>query len=376
VVVEFNSSTNSFVGGCFRVAGWSFGWLVLVEGCWGRVEVAFVNLGDNLADPLSGVVGSDADKHVRLLGQAVAAEAAGFDLFLLGEHHFSDYVFSSPVTALAAVAQVTSRIRLGTGVSLLPARDPVFVAEEFATLDVLSGGRAEIAVGRGIFSNVYESLGLSMDQSVEILDEFVELLQGLLGDEPVTWKGKWRPPVEGLVVRPRPLQVPIPLWTASSSPSTIELSARLGLAVMWIGVVTPVGALTGLAERYLAAWAEAGRAREDAQLGLAFHYHVARTSQEARARFWPHYKNYFDAVTPPGVRAKLDLESIFDSVAVCGSSAEVVERIEERRDRLGLTRVVLAVDMGGLGEEEVMEVIELTGAEVLPALGCRGVLGG
>src|SRR4051794_10914525 len=196
----------------------------------GHVEFAYISLGDNLPDPHTGAELTDAEKHLALIDQAVAVEAAGFDVMLLGEHHFNYFTISAPVVALSAIAQQTGTLRLGTGVTLLPTRDPVFVAEEIATLDVISGGRAEVSAGRGIHQGIYRAAGRPAERASEILDEGIELLQRLLHERDVCWTGQWRPPLESITIRPRPIQDAIPVWSGSTS--NLDLCARLGLPCM------------------------------------------------------------------------------------------------------------------------------------------------
>jgi alkanesulfonate monooxygenase SsuD/methylene tetrahydromethanopterin reductase-like flavin-dependent oxidoreductase (luciferase family) len=307
-----------------------------------------------------------------LLGQAIAAEAAGFDVLLLGEHHFNYFMISSPVVVLAAIAQHTSTIRLGTGVTLLPTRDPVFVAEEITTLDVLSGGRAEVGVGRGIHQGIYEATGRPAEQASEILNESMELLCRLLNEEDVSWSGEWRPPLEHLTIRPRPVQARVPLWSGSTS--ALELCARLGVPCMWVATVYPYERLAPLAAQYRDAWAAAGRSLDDFELGIGVHCHIARTSQEARDRFRPHFGYYFDCSAgidksnlKRAVQPQARDATLFDTVPFVGSAQEVVDRIGEARDLLGLTRVALVVDMGGISPDVATEQIELVGEHVIPA---------
>jgi alkanesulfonate monooxygenase SsuD/methylene tetrahydromethanopterin reductase-like flavin-dependent oxidoreductase (luciferase family) len=337
------------------------------------MEFGVVNLGDNLADPVTGAVATDAEKHRRLVGQAVAAEAAGFTVFQLGEHHFNHYTISSPVVALAAIAQHTTTIKLGTGVTLLPTRDPVLVAEEFATLDVLSNGRAEISVGRGVFEAIFRAMGRPANQAGEILEEMIELLQRLLTEEDVSWEGTWRGPLDGVTIRPRSVQRPIPLWSGSTS--ALDQCARLGLPCAWVSVLFPFEQLADTAARYHQAWLDAGRSEDSFQLGIGVHYHVAATSQEARKRFEPHYTRYLEAATTiepshlrRAIRSSRPDPSLLDTVPIYGSPSEVVDRLGVARELLGLTRVILVIDMGGMPDELVLEQLELTGREVIPAL--------
>jgi alkanesulfonate monooxygenase SsuD/methylene tetrahydromethanopterin reductase-like flavin-dependent oxidoreductase (luciferase family) len=342
------------------------------------MEIGVVNLGDNLPDPNTGVLLRDSEKHERLIAQAVVAEAAGFAVFQLGEHHFNHYVISSPIVALAAIAQRTTTIKLGTGVTLLPTRDPVLVAEEVATLDVVSGGRAEISVGRGVFEGIFRAMGRPAAQASEILEEFVELLHRLLTEEQVSWKGNWRVPLDDITIRPRPIQRSIPLWNGSTS--ALAQAARLGLPCTWVSVLFPFQQLAETAARYRQAWLEAGRTADSFQLGIGVHYHVAPTSQMARQRFEPHYAHYLEAARtiepsriPRAIRSSRPDPGLIDTVPICGSPAEVVDLLGTARDLLGLTRVVLVIDLGGMPQELVLEQLELTGSEVIPALGAPDI---
>jgi alkanesulfonate monooxygenase SsuD/methylene tetrahydromethanopterin reductase-like flavin-dependent oxidoreductase (luciferase family) len=337
------------------------------------MEFAYISLGDNLPDPVSGAEITDADKHLTLIEQAIAVEDAGFAVMLLGEHHFNYFTISAPVVALSAISQRTSRLRLGTGVTLLPTRDPVFVAEEITTLDVLSGGRAEVGVGRGIHQGIYRATGRSAERASEMLDEGIELLQRLLHDRDVSFSGEWRGPLDSVTIRPRPIQAAIPVWSGSTS--NLDLCARLGIPCMWVASVYPYEQLAPLADRYRQAWVDAGRSLDTFQLGIGVHCHVGRTSQEARDRFRTHFGHYFErsagieksnlvrAVAPQA----RDM-SLFDTVPFCGSVEEVVDRIGSARDVLGLTRIGLVIDLGGMPRSVVMEQIDLVAEHVIPAL--------
>lgn len=336
------------------------------------MEFGYISLGDALPHPSGGAPMSDSDKHVGLIEQAVAAENAGFGVIQLGEHHFNYFTISAPVVALAAIAQHTQTIRLATGVTLLPTRDPLFVAEEIATLDVLSGGRAEVGVGRGIHQGIYEAVGRPAEQATEILDEGIELLHRLLTEHDVSWSGRWRTPLNHITIRPRPIQQPVPLWSGSTS--NLELCARLGLPCMWVATVYPFEQLAPLAERYRRAWVEAGRNLDSFQLGIGVHCHLGRTSQEARHRFRPHFAHYFECSATieksnlvRAVRPTARDVTLFDDVPFVGSAPEVIDRIGRARELLGITRIGLAVDLGGLEPAAVLEQIDVLASEVIPA---------
>lgn len=345
------------------------------------METIFLSLGDNVPDPETGQELTDAEKHQRLVGQAVAAEDAGFDVFQIGEHHFNHFVFAAPEVVLAALAQHTTRLRFGTGVTTITTLDPVLVAESFTTLDVMSNGRAEIALGRGAYAHTFQAMGRPQESAREIFEESVELLWRLLNEESLTWKGDWRTPLEDVTIRPRPVQRSIPIF--NSSTSSVALSARLGLGVEWVAALASFESLQPFADEFRAAWADEGRDPADCQIRLGVHYHVAPTSQQARAEFAPYHANYLRQNALLGVSAykrrwlkpddvvdrnKLMISPTGDIVPFCGSPAEIVDRIGRARELLGITGVAMAIDMGGMPQDAVLRQIELTGSDVIPAL--------
>ena len=335
------------------------------------MEFGMVCLGDNLPDARTGKPISDAEKHTRFIKQAVTAEKNGFEVFHLGEHHFNYYAISAPFVALAALSQHTSTIKLGTGVTLLPTVDPIIVAEDAATLDAYSNGRAEVGVGRGIHEQIFKAMGRPATSATEIFNENLDLLHRLMTEENVHWQGKWRPPLDGVTIRPRAVQKPIPLWCGSTS--VIPTAAKLGLPSMWVSVLFPFEKLKPLADQYRQAWVDAGRDEASFQLGIGVHYHIARTSQEARRRFEPYYFQYLEqartleksnldrAIAPMERDPKL-----LEVAPFCGSPQELVDRIGRARELLGLTRIMLSIDMGGMPQDVILEEIELTGQEVIP----------
>jgi alkanesulfonate monooxygenase SsuD/methylene tetrahydromethanopterin reductase-like flavin-dependent oxidoreductase (luciferase family) len=345
------------------------------------VDLALVSLGDHLPDPTTGREISQAEKFRLMVDSAVRAEAAGFDAVMLGEHHFCGYILSVPQLALAAIAERTTRLRLNTGVTLLPTQDPVRLAEDFATLDVLSSGRAEITVGRGILQSTYRAMDRPISASREIFAESLDLLLRLLTEEKVTWSGQWRAPLEDVTVQPRSVQQPrLPVWVGGgSSPASVDLAARAGTGLMLPGVFGAPKQFAPFADRYREAHAAAGHDPADRHVGTVFHCHVARSSQEARRRWEPYYRSYlafvddlwdgedlFDAKVRPS--NAFDYDRLLRSAAVCGSPAEVADRISQARDLLGLDLAALSLDLGGLPAPLLDEAIDLVGAEVIPAL--------
>jgi alkanesulfonate monooxygenase SsuD/methylene tetrahydromethanopterin reductase-like flavin-dependent oxidoreductase (luciferase family) len=344
------------------------------------VRIGLLSLGDHLADPNTGVrVQSQADRHRSIVESACVAEAVGFDSFWLGEHHFCDYITSSPPVVLAAIASRTSRLRLGTGVTLLANLDPLRVAEDYATLDCLSAGRAEMVVGRGILADAYEAFGQPPDESRAIYREKLELLLRLWREEDVRWAGRWRGPLSGVTAQPRPVQAPHPpVWIGGgSSVTSADLAAELGLPLMLPSVLAPPALFAPLVERYREKWEAFGHDPLGLRVGACNHLHVRRSSQDARSFWEPYYRNYLQFVDRvwvnrelihPAARVDFDYARLLRGAAICGSPAEVVARMQETRELLGLDLHLVMLDLGGLPEAELFRTLELFGSEVLPAL--------
>jgi alkanesulfonate monooxygenase SsuD/methylene tetrahydromethanopterin reductase-like flavin-dependent oxidoreductase (luciferase family) len=343
------------------------------------LEVGLLSLGDCLDDPVGGGRPSAAARHRAIVEQAVLAERLGFDSVWLGEHHFCDYVLSAPPVVLAAIAARTRRLRLGTGVTLLANLDPIRVAEDYATLDGISGGRVELVAGRGILADAYEVFGQKTDESRERFRENLELLRRLWSETEVTWSGRFRPPLERVTVEPRPVQAPHPpLWVGGgSSARSVDLAAELGLPLMLPSVLAAPTEFAPLVARYRERAARAGHEAERLRVGAVNHVHVRRTSQEARESWLPYYANYLGFVdriwtrrelVHPRARIALDPDRLLAGVAICGSPAEAVDRIAANREALGLDVQLLMFDLGGLPETALRETLELFAAEALPRL--------
>lgn len=343
------------------------------------VDVGLLTLGDNLTDPVTGVRMTPAEKFRSLVEQGVAAEAAGFRSIHLGEHHFCDYILSSPPVVLAAIGERTSRLQLSTGVALGANLDPVRVAEDYATVDLLSGGRLEPVIGRGtFFPHTFAAFGQDPNDAKEVFAEHLELLLRIWEtDGPVTWEGRFRAPLRGVTVEPRPLQRPRPnVWLgAGSSRESVELAARLGLWLMLPTVFGTPAHFRPMVDHYLDCWGAAGRDRADARIGAVSHCHVNTTTQRAHETWRPRYTAYMTWVTEfiaGGMGATavpaFDYEATVRDMAVVGSPAEVVDRIGAMRDLLELDTHLVKFDMGGMPHSEVVATIERFGAEVIPEL--------
>ncbi len=348
------------------------------------MKYGILTLGDNLPDPDSGKTLTVEQRYRQLVDLAVRAEALGFDGFYIGEHHFCDYVVSSPAVLLAFLARQTSRLRLGTGVSLLGNHDPVRIAEDYGTLDLLSGGRVDLVVGRGLLRRTYVDFGQDPDESREIFDEKLDLLTQLWSDGVVSWSGRYRSPLDTVRLEPKPLQRPYPpvFIAGGTSFGSVDAAAARGCGLILPTLVPPPETFRPLAARYRDAVAASGRDPATMRLGATSHVHVARTSQEARERWRPYHMNYFSwlmqTLMPWGGgmnvgRGRSDFttptfEDLITGPSICGSPAEVADRLGAISGMLGLDLHLVMVDHGGMPAAVVEDSLTLLATEVLPQL--------
>ena len=340
-----------------------------------------LTLGDHLPDPESGRKTTHAERHRQIVELGVRAEELGFDSVWLGEHHLCDYILSCPPVVLAAIGERTSQIRLGTGVTLAGSLDPVRTAEDYATLDVLSGGRVELVSGRGVMRRTYSDFGHDPDRSREIYAENVELIVRLWTESEVSWQGEYRAPLDRVSIKPRPAQTPRPpIWIGGgSSNASIDLAARLGLKLMLPTVFGPPDAFVPFVERYRERYAAAGHDPAGLAVGACSHVHVARDTQTARKRWEPYHMHYIrwvieDLLPWGGANLQLgsglgrvpEFERLVAGPSICGSPAEVVDRISHTRELLGLDVHLAMFDHGAISDAFLDESLELFASEVLP----------
>ena len=318
--------------------------------------------------PESGL--SPAERMRNLLEEAEVAEQAGLDVFGVGEHHRPDFVVSAPAVALAAVAARTERIRLASAVSVLSSDDPVRVFQEFATVDLISGGRAEIMAGRGSFIESFPLFGYDLRDYDALFAEKLDLLLALGEAERVTWSGRFRAPLTDQGVYPRPVQGSLPVWVAvGGTPQSAARAGRLGLP-MALGIIggqpdrfAPFAALHRDSAR------EAGHDRP--ALSVNSHTFVAPTSEAATEAFFPAYATMMTRIGaergwPPMTRQGYDALRTLRGALVVGSPEEVAEKIVFQHRIFGHDRFLGQMSVGHVEHREVLRAIELLGTKVAP----------
>jgi probable LLM family oxidoreductase len=315
----------------------------------------------------------NAEQRMRdLLEEVELADELGLDVFGIGEHHRPDFAVSSPAVVLAAAAARTSRIRLTSAVTVLGSADPVRVFQDFATVDLLSGGRAEIMAGRGSFVESFSLFGHDLDDYDELYAEHLELLLELRAKAHVTWSGRHRPPLEGAGVWPRPVQDPLPVWVAvGGSPQSVVRAGALGLPLTVAIIGGQPERFVGLVDLYRAAAAEAGHDPASLPVAINTHSFVATGSREADAAFAPSYTAMMSRIGrergwPPMGRAQYDaLRSPRGALAV-GSPEEVAAKILFEHELFGHQRFLAQMSVGAIAHRDVLKSIELFGLEVAP----------
>ncbi|WP_425234348.1 LLM class flavin-dependent oxidoreductase [Ulvibacterium sp.] len=308
-----------------------------------------------------------------LLERIVFADKQGLDVFGIGEHHREEFLDAAPTMILAAAASRTERIRLTSAVTVLSAADPVRVFQNFATLDLISKGRAEIVAGRGSFTDAFPLFGYDLREYDAIFKEKLKLLLTIRDNETITWNGKFRPPLREQPVYPRPVQPKLPIWLGvGGTPESFIRAGELGLPLMLAVIGGQTHRFAPLVDLYREAGKEAGFAPQQLKVGLHSLGYVAATTQKAVEDYFPGYQKVFTKVGKergfaPVTKAGFDAQNTLPQGALLvGSPSDIVEKIKHHSDALGgISRVSFQMDVG-LPHEKLLESIKLIGQEVLP----------
>ncbi len=337
------------------------------------MELGVYTFGDVHRDPRTGTTISPEQRLKNLVEEIELADQVGLDVFGVGEHHRPDFAVSSPAVVLAAAAARTRRIRLTSAVSVLSSDDPVRVFQDFATLDLLSGGRAEIMAGRGSFIESFPLFGLSLADYDELFEEKLDLLLKIRESEHVTWSGRHRPPLRGQGVYPRPLQDPLPIWVGvGGTPESFVRAGRLGLPLMVAIIGGEPRQFGPLIELYRRAGAQAGHRPETLRVGLHVFGFVAESTQAAADTIYPGWHEMFAKVSrergfAPPSRAQFDATSGPDGAFFMGDPDTVATKIRRVSEQLGgVERISLQMTNPRLAHADPLRGIELLGTEVVP----------
>ena len=329
-------------------------------------------------------VSSEGSSTAKARGQSVAelleriehADQVGLDVFGMGEHHRKEFMDSAPVVLLAAAAGRTKRIRLTSAVTVLSAADPVRVFQNFATLDLVSHGRAEMVVGRGSFTEAFPLFGLKLQDYDALFAEKLDLLLNIRENEIVNWSGKFRPSLIDQAIYPRPVQDPFPIWLGvGGTPQSFVRAGALGLPLMVAIIGGETHRFRPLIDLYRAAGEKAGHAPDTLKVGLHSLGYVAETTDQAVKDYYPGYAETFTRIGrergwPPVTRSSFDAQNGPLGAYLVGSPEEVAEKIIRHSEALGgISRFSFQMDNAGLAHDKLMRSIELIGQKVKTAIG-------
>ncbi|WP_379141317.1 LLM class flavin-dependent oxidoreductase [Paenibacillus sp. sgz500992] len=336
------------------------------------MEIGVTSFVETKPDTETGIVMSHAQRLREVVEEIVLADRVGLDVFGIGEHHREDYAASSPAVVLSAAAPLTKRIRLTSAVTVLSSADPVRVFQDFATLDGISNGRAEIIAGRGSFVESFPLFGYDLHDYEELFNENIELLLKIRESEKVTWRGGHRSAIHNLGVYPRPIQSSLPIWIGSGGNQDSAVRAGLlGLPMVLAIIGGSPANFAPLVQLYKKAAAHAGHDVSRLQVGSHSIGFVAEDTERAAELFFPSTQYGMNKLGKERGwghydRSSYDAARRFDGALYVGDPETVAQKIIHLRKHVGITRFMMYVPLSTMPHELVMRAIELLGTEVAP----------
>jgi len=338
------------------------------------MQIGVYTFAETTPDPHTGHVISSAQRLRDLMEEIELADQVGLDVFGVGEHHRPDFAVSAPAVVLAAAAERTKRIRLTSAVTVLSSDDPVRVFQDFATLDLLSNGRAEIMAGRGSFIESFPLFGYDLGDYDELFAEKLELLLALRESERVTWAGRHRPPLRNLGVYPRPIQNPLPIWIAvGGTPASVVRAAELGLPLALAIIGGAPEQFAPLIQLYRETGQRAGHNASQLRVSINSHAFLADDSHHAAEVFFPSYAEAMTRIGrergwPPTTRRHFDASRSPRGALLVGDPQEVIDKILYEHELFAHDRFLAQFTVGSIAHDKVMRAIELLGTKVAPAV--------
>lgn len=336
------------------------------------MELGVYSFGDTQLDPKTGALGSTAQAMRNLLEAIRLAEEVGLDYFGIGEHHTVEMPASAASVVLGAAASVTSHIRLGSAVTVLSTEDPVRLYQQFATLDALSCGRAEIIAGRGSSTESFPLFGYSLGDYDELYAEKLDLLLKINGAETVTWQGKHRTPLDEAIIVPRPDAGSLPIWLGTGgNPQSSVRAGLLGLPVSYGIVGGKASRFAALADLYRRAAHESGAPQEDIRVSVATPGFIGTDARAAKDLWFPHYQTTAEEIGrvrgfAPPPRSYYNETTHGDGALFVGDPEEIAARIIALHKSIGHMRQFFQMDFGHLPQKDFLRSIELLGTKVKP----------
>lgn len=339
------------------------------------VQIIVMELGIGMFGDLNisnGITQPVGERLKELIEEIKLMDETGIDFYGIGEHHRADYAVSAPEIILAAAATVTKRIKLGSAVSVLSSSDPVKLYQAFATIDQLSGGRAELMAGRGSFIESYPLFGFNLDDYDALFEEKLELLLRINQSKNITWKGKFRPALNNQQVLPRAVNDHLEIWVAvGGTPESVVRAARHGLPVMFAIIGGDPSQFKPLFRYYRDLYKEFGHDESKFKVGVHMHSFFGEDGKQTAADYYPVYSAQMDRVGrsrgwPPYQQKQYDAGRAANGHLIIGDANEAIEKILHMHELFGLTRFSAHMDVGGPSHASLMKSIELYGTKIAP----------
>lgn len=335
------------------------------------MELGIGMFGDNHYDERGEPLPA-GDRLRELVEEIKLMDEVGIDFFGIGEHHRPDYAVSVPEIVLAAAATVTKRIKLGSAVTVLSSSDPVRIYQSFATIDQISNGRAEIMAGRGSFIESFPLFGYDLKDYNGLFEEKLELLLKINEEDPITWKGRFRPALDNQHVLPRAKNDKLPIWIAvGGTPQSVERAGRLGLPVIFAIIGGSPAQFKPLFEYYRALYKDSGHDMNKFEVGVHMHSFFGEDSKQTADAYYPVYSAQMNRVGrtrgwPPFTRQQYDFGRGPNGAYIIGDVNEAVDKILQMHEMFGLTRFSAHMDVGGPSHASLMKSIEIFGTKIAP----------
>ena len=338
------------------------------------MELGISMFADLSTDFSTGIKKKAGQRLQELIEEIRLADEVGLDVFGIGEHHRNDYAVSNPEIVLAAAATVTKNIRLGSAVTVLSSADPVRIYQNFSMVDLLSGGRAELMVGRGSFIESFPLFGYNLHDYDKLFEEKLDLLININKNEEVSWTGSMRPPLKKQRIYPRTEGGELDLWIAvGGTPESIVRAARLGLPLMVAIIGGSPGQFRSRFDLYKSEYVKAGHDPAAMRTGIHSHTLIGENSDDIANRFYPYYAAQMGRIGrergwPPLSREQFEFSRSAHGALFVGDPSEITDKILQVKEMFGLTRFVAHMDTGGPPHTDIMKSIELFGTKVAPAV--------
>lgn len=336
------------------------------------MELGVYTFADLGTHPITKQTISPHQRMLNLMEEIGLADQLGLDVFAVGEHHRPDYLVSAPSVVLGAAAVKTKNIKLSSAVTVLSSDDPVRVFQQFSTVDLLSGGRAEIMAGRGSFIESFPLFGYNLNDYDELFSEKLEMLLKLNESVIFDWKGKLTQTIEKRGVYPRPYQEKIPIWVGvGGTPESVVRAAQLGLPMALAIIGGSPAAFVPHTQLYRNVYAKAGFDPAKIQLSINSHTFISDDAQQARDEFYPPYSDVMNRIGKergwaPGTRQQFDASTEPDGALLVGSPQQVIDKILSQHELFHHTRFLAQMSLGAMPHDKILHALELLGTRVAP----------